>query len=65
MYLINMFYIEHFEHNVNCIFYLRYIILAVFRSSECCFSFSKVSIPVKHIESYHITHPECPMRGIM
>ncbi|KAG1963525.1 C-C motif chemokine 3-like [Pimephales promelas] len=37
----------------------------VFRSSECCFSFSKVRIPVKDIESYHITAPECPMSGII
>ncbi|CAM4688993.1 unnamed protein product [Leuciscus chuanchicus] len=31
----------------------------------CCFSFSNVRIPVKQVESYYITNPECYMSGII
>ncbi|XP_067274760.1 C-C motif chemokine 13-like [Pseudorasbora parva] len=32
---------------------------------KCCFSFSNVKIPVKQVESYHITHLECHRSGII
>ncbi|XP_048064058.1 C-C motif chemokine 13-like [Megalobrama amblycephala] len=32
---------------------------------KCCFSFSNVRIPVKQVESYHITHYQCHNRGII
>ncbi|XP_051732336.1 C-C motif chemokine 2 isoform X2 [Ctenopharyngodon idella] len=32
---------------------------------KCCFSFSKVKIPVKQVESYYMTHAECHRSGII
>uniref|UniRef100_A0A8C2BYQ0 C-C motif chemokine n=1 Tax=Cyprinus carpio TaxID=7962 RepID=A0A8C2BYQ0_CYPCA len=33
--------------------------------NKCCYSFANVKIPVKQVESYYTTHPECHRTSVI
>ncbi|XP_056336593.1 uncharacterized protein LOC130247392 [Danio aesculapii] len=58
----------------SCIFIVSLVLVALCslaRSEwsqgpdKCCFSFSNAIIPVKQVESYHTTHLQCNMNGVI